>query len=46
MPLQDQLDHGGLLLWVRARDESHEKRATEILAKHSAHDMQVYDLPG
>lgn len=43
--LQEHLDRGGLLLWVRTRDETHEKRATEILSKHSAHDVHVHGLP-
>lgn len=43
--LQDQLDRGGLLLWVRTRDEAHEKRATDILSKHSAHDVHVHGVP-
>lgn len=43
--LQEQLDHGGLLLWVRTRDGEHEKRATGILSKHSAHDVHVHELP-
>ena len=43
--LQDQLDRGGLLLWVRTWDEAREKRATDILSKHSAHDIHVHGLP-
>lgn len=43
--LQEQLDHGGLLLWVRTRDGAHEKRAEEILSKHSAHDVHLHELP-
>ena len=43
--LQEQLDHGGLLLWVRTRDGEHETRATGILSKHSAHDVHVHGLP-
>lgn len=43
--LQEQLDRGGLLLWVRTRDEDHERRATEILARHSAHDVHTHALP-
>lgn len=43
--LQEQLDHGGLLLWVRTRDEEHEMRALEILSKHSAHDVHVHGQP-
>jgi outer membrane lipoprotein SlyB len=44
--LQHQLDHGGLLLWVRARDEAHEKRAVEILTRNSGDDVHVHELPG
>jgi outer membrane lipoprotein SlyB len=43
--LQKQLDHGGLLLWVRLRDEAHERRATEILSKSGAEDVHVHELP-
>jgi len=43
--LQTQLDHGGLLLWVRTWDAEHEKRAIEILSRHSAHDVHIHDLP-
>ncbi|MFY9658190.1 MAG: hypothetical protein WAK01_16685 [Methylocystis sp.] len=42
--LQEQLDHGGLLLWVGIRDEEHEKRATEILKKHSGLDVHVHSI--
>jgi hypothetical protein len=40
--LQEQLDHGGLLLWVRTRDAEHEKRAVDILRKHSGRDVHVH----
>ncbi len=43
--LQEQLDHGGLLLWVRTRDAAHEKRAVDILKKHSGRDVHVHALP-
>lgn len=43
--LQEQLDRGGLLLWVRTRDAAHEARALEILRRHSAHDVHLHDLP-
>lgn len=43
--LQEQLDHGGLLLWVRVWDAENEKRAVEILAKHSGRDVHVHTLP-
>ncbi len=43
--LQEQLDHGGLLLWVRTVDAQREKKASEILDRHSAHDVHVHSLP-
>ncbi|MEX0758260.1 MAG: hypothetical protein WD100_01650 [Tistlia sp.] len=43
--LQEQLDHGGLLLWVNARDAEHEKRAVDILSKHSGRDVHVHSIP-
>jgi len=43
--LQDQLDRGGLLLWVHLRDQAHEERATGILRRHSGRDVHVHDLP-
>ena len=43
--LQDQLDRGGLLLWVRTVDEAHEKRAVEVLKRNSAEDVHLHDLP-
>lgn len=42
--LQAQLDKGGLLLWVRLKDDAHEKRALEILNAHSGEDVHVHDL--
>lgn len=42
--LQEQLAHGGLLLWVNTPDAAHEDKAKAILAKHSAHDVHVHDL--
>lgn len=43
--LQEQLDRGGLLLWVRTADADREAKATEILGRHSAHDVHVHALP-
>jgi len=43
--LQEHLDRGGLLLWVRTIDAGHETRATEILKRHGAEDVHVHDLP-
>jgi len=42
--LQEQLDHGGLLLWVRTWDVAHEMRAIEILKKHSGRDAHVHSI--
>jgi hypothetical protein len=44
--LQQQLDRGGLLLWVHVRDAAHAERATEILTGNGAEDVHVHDLPG
>ena len=43
--LQTQMDHGGLLLWVRTWQAEDERRAVEILKKHSASDAHVHALP-
>jgi hypothetical protein len=44
--LQEQLDRGGLLLWVHVRDQAHEQRALEILKRNGAEDVHVHELPG
>lgn len=44
--LKEQLDRGGLLLWVRTRDGVHEKRAVDIMGRHSAHDVHLHALGG
>lgn len=43
--LQQQLDHGGLLLWVRTWDGEREKRASEILSRRSGRDVHIHTLP-
>ena len=43
--VQEQLDHGGLLLWVRTADPEHEGRAITILKRSGAEDVHVHDLP-
>jgi hypothetical protein len=43
--LAEQLEKGGILLWVRTRDDRHEQRATEILLRHGADDVHVHGLP-
>ena len=43
--LQEQLDHGGLLLWVRTRNAALEENAKRIIAKHSGRDVHAHDVP-
>jgi len=43
--LDQHLQHGGLLLWVRTRDAAREKQALEILRRHSAHDVHLHQIP-
>jgi hypothetical protein len=38
----NQIEHGGMLLWVRVRDNAHEKMAVEILKGHSGRDVHVH----
>ncbi len=42
--LQEQLEHGGLLLWVRTWDDEDERRALRILARHRGKDVHVHTL--
>ncbi len=43
--LQQQLEHGGLLVWVRTWNAGREKAAIEILSKHSGRDVHAHSLP-
>jgi hypothetical protein len=43
--LQDQIDRGGLLLWVRTRTPADEQRAVAVLKRYSGDDVHVHDLP-
>jgi hypothetical protein len=40
--LQEQIDRGGLLLWVRTWNAADEKSAVEILKKHAGSDVHVH----
>jgi hypothetical protein len=42
--INEQLKHGGLLLWVRVWDEAREKKAVEILKRHSGEDVHVHEI--
>jgi hypothetical protein len=43
--LEQQVDEGHVLLFVRTRDTDHEKRALEVLSKHSGFDVRIYSVP-
>lgn len=43
--LQEQLDRGGVLLWVRTPSEEEERKAVEILTRYSAHDVHIHEIP-
>ncbi len=40
--LQDQIEHGGLLLWVRTWNPADEARAIAILRRHAADNVHVH----
>jgi hypothetical protein len=41
MRIQEHLDRGGLLLWVRTWNRDQEYRAVEILKRHSGEDVHI-----
>ncbi|MGD9741396.1 MAG: hypothetical protein AB7F08_02390 [Dongiaceae bacterium] len=43
--LQEQLDHGGILLWVRLRNPEEEARVVQILTRNGADGVHVHSLP-
>lgn len=43
--LQEQLDKGGILLWVRLDDEERQTIALRILTRLAVHDVHVHDVP-
>ena len=43
--LQEQLDHGGLLLWVATHSKDQEDKARAILQRCRAGHIHVHDLP-
>jgi hypothetical protein len=43
--IQEQLTHGGLLLWVRCLNKDREESAMEILSRHSGRDVHVHTVP-
>ena len=43
--LEEQVDEGHLLLFVRTQDHKEEAKAVEILSKHGAYEAKVYEAP-
>jgi outer membrane lipoprotein SlyB len=43
--LQEQLERGGILLWVRTRDDAQARLALEILGRYAAHDIHIHEIP-
>jgi hypothetical protein len=43
--LEEQLERGGLLLWVNTPDAAAEQKALAILRRHSAHDVHLHKIP-
>jgi hypothetical protein len=43
--LQEQLERGGLLLWVRTATPERERLALGILTRHAVHDVHVHAIP-
>ena len=42
--IEEQIQKGGLLLWVRAPDEKRQSLAMQIMRNHNAHDVHVADF--
>ncbi len=42
--VRQQLDRGGLVLWVHLRDKQHEKNVTEILSRHMTSDLHMHNF--
>jgi len=42
--IEEQLEHGGLLLWVRTWNAEEEKSALDILKRHSGRDVHLHEL--
>lgn len=43
--LEEQVDEGHLLLFVRTKDAAKETKAVEILSRHGAYEAKVYEAP-
>jgi hypothetical protein len=43
--IEEQLEHGGLILWVRTWTADDENRAVAIFKKHSGQDIHIHSIP-
>lgn len=43
--LNEQLSHGGVLLWVRTHDAEHERMALDVLSRHGGDHVHLHILP-
>lgn len=42
--IQQQIEKGGMILWVHSRNPGQERKAREILQKHAATDIHIHDV--
>jgi len=42
--VREQIEQGGLLLWVRTPDSAHEKLATDILTRNGATHVKIHEI--
>jgi hypothetical protein len=42
--LRDQVDQGGILLWVKVKNGGQEAQASEVLRRHGATDVHVHEI--
>lgn len=43
--LEEQLERGGILLWVRTPEETRSRLALDILGRYAAHDIHIHEIP-
>lgn len=43
--LENQVRHGGIVLWVRVADQGQEETALRVLSRHGARDVHVHTVP-
>jgi hypothetical protein len=42
--IEDEIRHGGLLVWVRTPSEDDEKRALDVFRRNGAADVHVHSI--